>query len=207
MTTTVLITRHGASEHNLTTHLFMGRAPASRLVEAGREQARRLGRRLAREAPPARIVCSSLPRTVETAEIIAALTGDPPVAPEDDLWELSKGDWEGAMPNPPPAAEQARVAADPFGFRYRGGESYADVVARAAPVFDRHLAAPPAGALLFVLHGDVIRALLYHALRFPPERIGAFQTDPCALTEFRAGPEGLHLVRFNDACHLGPDAP
>ena len=45
--TRILITRHGESEHNLNTRFFMGRSPSSRLTEKGREQARRLGRRLA----------------------------------------------------------------------------------------------------------------------------------------------------------------
>lgn len=36
MTTRIYLTRHGLSEHNLNTEVFMGRSPASRLVEEGR---------------------------------------------------------------------------------------------------------------------------------------------------------------------------
>ncbi|MBI4081834.1 MAG: histidine phosphatase family protein [Candidatus Lambdaproteobacteria bacterium] len=205
MATTLLITRHGTSEHNLDTRVFMGRSPRSRLVEEGRAQARRLAARLARESRPDRIVCSSLPRTAETAEIIAAALGAPPVVAEDGLWELDKGEWEGAMPRPLPAAILADIRRDPFGFRYGNGESYRDVVRRLGPVVDRHIGAHPGETLLFVLHGDVIRAMLHHLLRFPEAHIERFATDPCTLTEFRGEPEAWVLHRFNDGCHLaGP---
>ena len=65
--TRILLTRHGQAEHNLNTAFFMGRSPAARLTDQGRDQAKRLGARLAAERLRPRIVCSSLPRTVETA--------------------------------------------------------------------------------------------------------------------------------------------
>jgi probable phosphoglycerate mutase len=71
---------------------------------------------------------------VETGQVIAEALGLPGVEREDAFWELSKGDWEGAMPvdGVPPDIAQAR-AADPYGFRYPGGESLDDVAARAWP--------------------------------------------------------------------------
>ncbi|HKI99036.1 MAG TPA: histidine phosphatase family protein [bacterium] len=203
-TTTIYVTRHGVSEHNLQPHVYMGRSPGARLLPEGREQARRLAERLARKGDIGRVVCSSLPRTMETGEVISAVLGGVPVEGDDAFWELSKGTWEGSMPrtNLPPEIQLA-LDADPFGYRYPQGESYRDVAARVGPAFERWVTASGGRALLFVLHGDVIRALLHHVLRFAPEKIGDLETDPCALTELRRDGERTLLVRFNDDSHLG----
>lgn len=206
--TRILITRHGESEHNLRTDVFMGRSPASRLTETGHVQARRLGGRLKANGGealcPDHIICSSLPRTLETAQEIATQTGVDSIFPEDAFWELNKGDWEGVMDRwniPEPTRGQRD--GDPFGFVYPGGESYQMVWQRAAPAFDRWVDAYPGATLLFVLHGDVMRSLLYHMIRFPPEKIEDFQTDPCALNEFRRTNGRYMVVRLNDTGHLG----
>jgi probable phosphoglycerate mutase len=201
--TRILITRHGQAEHNLNTRFFMGRSPSARLTDEGRVQARRLGQRLLADPVLPRIVCSSLPRAVETAEIAASVLGVDSPERDDAFWELSKGDWEGRMPRVLPPEIKRVVDADPFGFRHPNGESYRDVVERAAPAFERWVARYPDATLLFVLHGDVIRALLYHLIGFPPARIGDWVTDPCALSEFQQEPDGRRLiVRVNDAGHL-----
>lgn len=202
--TPIYVTRHGVSEHNLHAQVYMGRSPGARLLPEGREQARRLAARLAKGAAPQRIVCSSLPRTLETGEIIGAALGVNEVQGDDAFWELSKGTWEGTMPrtNLPPDVQRA-LDTDPFGYRYPQGESYRDVAGRVGPAFERWVAASRGQSVLFVLHGDVIRALLYHLLRFAPDKIGDFETDPCALTEFYQHAGRYTLVRFNDASHLG----
>ncbi len=200
--TTIYVTRHGMSEHNLNTELFMGRSPASRLTDEGRAQARLLGRRLAREAAIAHVIASSLPRTMETAQLIAAEIGGIWPRPEEAFWELDKGDWEGSMPRELPPDLARAVAADPFAYRYGGGESYRDVVARIGPAFDSWVGAHEGESLLFVLHGDVIRALLYHIIRFPGEKISDFVIAPCSITEFSFCGGRYEMVRMNDAAHL-----
>ena len=180
----------------------MGRSPESRLVPVGREQASSLGVRLSLEGVVEKIVCSSLPRTLETAELIGAELGLE-VEPVAAFWELSKGNWEGVMPRHdlPPDVKSA-LETDPFGFRYPEGESYADVCARAVPEFKKYLAANVGGKLLFVLHGDVLRVLLFHMIGFPENKIGDFVIHPCSLTELFLENGRFHLVRFNDANHL-----
>jgi probable phosphoglycerate mutase len=200
--TRILITRHGFSEHNLRGDVFMGRAPDSPLTEEGREQARRLGRRLASADGVTHIIASSLPRTMETARLIGEQVGIARVDSEQAFWELSKGNWEGVMPRRLPPEVARGVAADPFGYRYGEAESYRDVVGRIAPVFDRWVGAHPGATLLFVLHGDVIRALLYHTIRFPPDKISDFVIDPCSLTELTYNGGRYHVVCLNDASHL-----
>lgn len=202
MVTRIYLTRHGLSEHNLITDVFMGRSPESPLVEEGREQARSLGARLRGKVKAGRIVHSSLPRTTETAQLIAMEAGVEELIPEEAFWELSKGDWEGRMPRELPANIQRDLDADPFGYRYPGGESYRDVARRAVPAFEKWVGKYSGTTLLFVLHGDVFRALLHHMVRFPPEKIGDFQVDPCSLSEFLRVEDVYRMVRFNDAGHL-----
>ena len=201
--TTIYLTRHGLSEHNLIIDYYMGRSPASQLVEAGREQARQLGARLAGSVPVDAIIASSLPRTVETAQLIAKALGLSKIETDDAFWELDKGDWEGVMPRVNlPAGEREALNADPFGFRYPNGESYRDVVARVGPAFDEWVGKNAGKTVLFVLHGDVLRAILHHALGFLPEKIGNFMIHPCSLSELKQVDGSYHLARFNDDTHL-----
>ena len=206
MPATLYLTRHGVSEHNTNTLFYMGRAPASRLVELGRLQAQSLGRRLARQGRPSRIIASSLPRTMETAELIAREAGISQVQGEDAFWELNKGQWEGRMRRDGvPAETAAAIKADPFRFRYPGGESYQDVVNRVVPALDTWREKLSGETALFVLHGDVIRAVLYHLLRFPPDRIRDAVISPCSLSEFLYEEGHYRMVRYNDESHLIQD--
>jgi broad specificity phosphatase PhoE len=204
--TRILITRHGESEHNLNMQFFMGRSPAARLTGKGREQARLLGRRLRVLGAGSRsplLICSSLPRALETAELIAAELGGAPVEADDAFWELNKGEWEGRMPRILPPEVQRAVDADPFGFLHPGGESYREVWGRVAPAFERWVARFRGETILFVLHGDVIRALLYHLIGFPTHRINDWVIDPCSLSEVLEEPDGRRvIVRLNDGSPL-----
>lgn len=195
----VLLTRHGTSEHNLVTQFYMGRSPDSRLVQEGRDQARALGLHLAQRRAVARIVASSLPRARETADIVAAALGGVPVDQDDAFWELSKGDWEGRMPREGvPEPERTLWEERPYDFRFPGGESFADVTARAVPAFDGWIARCDRVPLLFVLHGDVICALLRHLLALPPERVRTLLVRPCSVTELVPAGSAWRMVRFSD---------
>lgn len=199
---TIFITRHGLGEHNLRTDVFMGRSPKAPLTDTGRDQARKLGRRLALESRLERIICSSIPRTMETARLISEITGIDELFPDDAFWELSKGDWEGSMSRELPPEVKRELERDPFTFRYGGAESYQDVVARVVPAFEGWVSRFPGETLLFVLHGDVTRALLYAMIRFPTEKISDFSIEPCSISEFHRIGERYQIVRLNDAAHL-----
>ena len=195
----VLLTRHGTSEHNLVTRFYMGRSPDSRLVQEGRDQARALGAYLARTRPVAHIVASSLPRARETAEIVAAALGAVPVQEDEALWELNKGEWEGRMPRDGvPEPERALWEEHPYDFRFPGGESFADVAARAVPAFERWIARCAGEPVLFVLHGDVICALLRHLLALPPDRVRTLLVRPCSVTELVPEGGAWRMVRFSE---------
>src|ERR1700722_5178223 len=98
--TLVLLVRHGATPS--TGRLLPGRAPGLHLADAGREQASRLGERLAAWAPAdgvrpgiAAIYASPLERTRETAAPVAAALGQR-VRIARGLIECDFGEWTGA---------------------------------------------------------------------------------------------------------------
>jgi probable phosphoglycerate mutase len=195
----VLLTRHGESEHNLNTRYYMGRSPQSRLTEQGREQARRLGDYLAEREPVNAIVASSLSRALETAWIVAGRLGIATVHADDVFWELSKGDWEGRMPRDRvPEEVRRQMSEDPLAFQYPAGESFAAVERRVAPAFHDWMERLGDARPLFVLHGDVICALLHHLLGFPGPAIHDFLVRPCSLTIMAREGASWRLVKFNE---------
>lgn len=201
--TRILVTRHGEGEHNLITNVWVGRAAQAPLTALGWEQARLLGEHLAIESPPQRIICSSIGRTVDTAREINRSIGLDAIEPDDAFWELTKGSWEGTMPRVLPPDVQRELDADPFGYQYPEGESYRILWQRVAPAFDDWVARYANETILFVLHGDVIRALLYHIIRFPEDQISDWVIDPCSISEFRKEDDGrMIIVRINDTAHL-----
>ncbi len=92
---TFWLVRHGESEWNVARRI-QGQSPAAPgLTATGRSQAAEAALELARRAPRAnRIVASDLPRTAETAKIIAARLGLP-VESDAGLREQSLGVLEG----------------------------------------------------------------------------------------------------------------
>ena len=131
------LVRHGQSEWNRIGRI-QGRTE-SPLTGLGREQAAALGRKL-REIlpnPGIDIVASPLARAFETATIIAAELGRSPgdVQTDDRIIDFNVGilsgypGWDAVAASHP---ELARLRLeDPMNFRPPGGESGADVLARA----------------------------------------------------------------------------
>lgn len=178
------------------------------LTEHGKEQARKLGARLA-GIRWAAVYRSPLGRTKETAELIApgiesiALPG---------LIEIDYGGWEGLSP------EQARAlnpgqykkwVADPGETAPTGGETAAEVAKRALAALEgirsRHEGQDE--PVLAVSHKATLR-ILGAVLTGAP--ISKYRTrwaqDECALNliELRGGKEPF-LRLWNDTSHLGAD--
>ena len=202
-TRSVLLTRHGTSEHNLNTRFYMGRSPASHLIEEGRAQALALGAYVSAQHHIGQIIASSLPRTQETAELVASKLGGVAVHLESAFWEMSKGDWEGRMPrNGVPEPSRTEWDERPYRFRFPGGESFADVARRVSPAFERWTNQFPGQQLLFVLHGDVICALLQRLLNSPEEDVRKMLVKPCSITELERHGGKWRLLRLSDDSFL-----
>lgn len=70
-----LLTRHAKSEHNVS-HVFAGSRLETKLVAEGREQAEKLGKRIALNYQVEIIMCSQLLRSYETALIFKKIFED-----------------------------------------------------------------------------------------------------------------------------------
>lgn len=197
-----VVVRHGITEWNAARR-FQGQTDVA-LSALGLEQARSLGRRM-RDERFAICVASDLQRTRETAEVILSeMTAPPSLRLEPELREMHFGAWEGltfdevALRWPDQAAlfHRHTQLAPP------GGESWAVFDARVTRGFERHRAgAKPDDALLFVVHGGVIHALLRRLLGFG-ERPAPLQIDPAGVTEVECDGDTAWLRSLNDRCHL-----
>jgi broad specificity phosphatase PhoE len=140
------------------------------LSPAGHEQARRIADAVGGIAYGA-VYASPRCRARETAEPLAVARGLD-VALDDDLREIDFGDFEGRRYEEIEASEPELFGAwmaSPTIVRFPGGESYADVCARALPAYERIRAAHACAVV--VTHGGVIRAGLAAWLGLPGEAI------------------------------------
>ena len=153
----ILLARHGATEAS-GRGLVVGRRDIP-LTATGREQALRLGE-LVRDRGLAAVYASDLRRAVETAELATrglglALRVDPRLA------ETDKGDWEGRLLEEVKRTERAAydvLRHATASFRYPGGESLAEHVARVTAALG-DVARGPLPALV-VCHAGTVRCAL-----------------------------------------------
>ncbi|MGB3315735.1 MAG: histidine phosphatase family protein [Albidovulum sp.] len=135
---------------------------------------------------PGRILVSPALRCRQTA---GALWPDL-AEPETDaaLWEQDFGDWEGRafadLPDLGPISPEELAAHCP-----PGGESFADLCARIAPVLTR----AHGGRVAIVAHAGVVRAALALALGSIPAALG-FEVAPLSLTRLNAVGDGRWSV-------------
>ena len=142
------------------------------LNDEGRAQAR-AARELLAEVELDRVLTSGLPRTNETAAIVAQ-SHEAEEWPE--LREL-RGDRLSAIP--PEELESAFVHAFrgivPNDKRFLGGETIGELFDRVLPAVEQLLAAPGWDTMLAVLHGAVNRAILSYALTAERMFLGHFE--------------------------------
>jgi broad specificity phosphatase PhoE len=174
-----------------------GRLPDVPLSEAGRDQARALAARLA-DAGIARVLCSPLDRTRETAEAIAAACGVV-AEPVDGLIEIDMGDWTGR------AIEG--LAGDPAwdawntqrgSARIPGGETMAQAQARIVAVLDARAREADGLTVAVVSHADMIRAAVAHVLGLPLDNLLRFDIGAASVTRMVWGDWGARLTGLNE---------
>jgi broad specificity phosphatase PhoE len=162
------------------------------LNEEGLEQARATSRAL-RGVELDRVVTSGLPRTLETAAIVA-----PGLAPESwpELREL-----EGGRLSEIPAD----ALRDEFVHAFRGvipnearflrGESIGELFDRVLPALERLVDDDGWNTALAVLHGAVNRAILSFALTGERMFLGPFEQAPACVNVLDLGEGGEWIVR------------
>ena len=202
MTTRIFLIRHGATALSQENR-FAGLSKVP-LADEGREQARHLAARLAKEAITA-VYASPLDRTMETARILAAPHGLE-VAPRDGLREISHGHWEGLTRAEVESRYPEEYAAwneNPYTFAPEGGETGLAVTARALPELLAIVRTHPDQSALVVSHKATIRLLLSSLLGFDPRTYSDhLDQSPAALNiiDFRAA-HYARLTLFNDTSH------
>jgi broad specificity phosphatase PhoE len=159
-----------------------------------------LGRRQAEAAATAlrgvrfdRVVTSGLPRTIDTARIVA-----PELEAEGRyaLREIESGDMRGLDP----AEVQEMMTAAfrgvvPLETPFLGGETIGELFDRVLPEVDALLADDGWDVLLLVLHGAVNRAILSRALTGERVFLGGFEQSPGCLNVLDVPPSGEWIVR------------
>ena len=208
MTTRVYLIRHGATELSAEDR-FAGAVDVL-LSDAGRNQARLLGERLAR-ARICAIYASPMKRTVSTAELVAA-PHRLDVERVDELREIAHGRWEGKS-----RAEVAREyqheyerwEQDPYTFAPVGGESGLQVTARALPALLQLVETHEGMPFVVVSHKATIRLLLSSLIGFDPRKYrDRLDQSPAALNilDFKDA-ANARLTLFNDVSHYESEVP
>lgn len=165
------------------------------LTDEGRRQARTLARALA-SVPLDRVACSGLPRTLETASIVAEGRGVR-IETREALREIRTGrlgdipadDFEAAFVG---ALHLPRTPED----RFLGGETWGSLQQRVLPCFRALLAEPGWRHLLVVAHGGVNRVILLDILGGTLASLGRLEQDPAALNILDVGPDGGLMLRL-----------
>ena len=204
-TTRVLLVRHGQSQGNAERR-FGGHSPTP-LSELGHRQAAATARALAKERVTA-IYSSDLLRAVQTAEPLARATGLE-IKQTPALRERSVGLLEGLTFEAAAAAhpeEYAALLRRDFEHVLAGGESYRQLLDRAATHLDRAVEQNRGGTLALFSHTGTICILALHlmgALDAPHLKPVWLSTNNCGVTRFSIDHGGLIRIKaLNDTRHL-----
>ena len=201
--TELILVRHGESEaavEGQPFELVEGHGNPA-LSTNGREQAERVGARLAKE-PIDAIYVSTLRRTSQTAAPLARRLGLEPIV-DRDLREVYLGEWESGL------FRKKVIERDPIAVRMveeqrwdviPGAEPQAEFAQRARTVVERIAAAHPDQRVAVFAHGAIIGEMLSRATG---SSAFAFTSDNTGISQLVITPGRWILRRFNDTAHLG----
>lgn len=201
----VLFVRHGSTDSNASG--VMRGWSDDPLSALGRQQAGQTAGFLRALPPVETIYSSTLPRSRQTADIIAQALRLP-VHARDDLRELNLGTMEGGRERElwTYFVQQAHAERGPAGMRdvvFPGGESVSDFLRRTrealADIDRRH-----AGSVLIVSHG--VQTMVALGLWLEPDltKWPAYRVDNCSVSEVLFEP-APRLARLNETRHLASD--
>lgn len=206
--TTILLVRHGESAPEHPDRPFPRRDGHGDppLAPEGREQARRVGQRLAAEHRAGlaidAVYVTTLQRTHQTASPLLDLL-DHTAVEVPELREVHLGDWEGSFRARVGAGDPvfAQVLADERWDAIPGAEPVEDFTARLrtgiGSIADRH----PDQRVVAVVHGGVIGRLL--AMATGSTGFAFVGADNGSISELVIQPDGAWRVRrYNDVAHL-----
>ena len=192
----VLFVRHGQTP--TTGSVLPGRAPGLHLSPDGVEQARRVAQRLAGLDRIKAVYASPMERTVETAAPIARAC-KLRMRRSPGLVECDFGRWTGRkLQSLRRCEEWTTVQRHPSGFRFPGGESFAEMQARALEAVSAISARHAGETVVAVSHADVIKAIAAAAAGTPLDLFQRIVISPCSVTAIAYQPTGPMLLTVNN---------
>ncbi len=203
--TMVLLVRHGQTPTTGAT--LPGRARGLHLSDTGLAQAVAAAERIAGLKEVAAVYASPLERTRETAKPIAAARGLK-VQTHRGLLECEFGDWTGAkLSDLRKLPEWRAVQSYPSGFRFPGGESFAEMQTRMVGAIDELVARHPGQTIVAVSHADPIKAALAQALGTHLDLFQRIVVSPCSISAILYSSGGPAVLASNstgdDLARLG----
>jgi probable phosphoglycerate mutase len=212
--TTLVLVRHGRTQHTEQRRFSGGGGADPDLSPAGRGDADEAARAVALLGGPASflpdvgaadvLLSSPMARCRQTASALAQRCALAPVV--DEPWvEAGFGQWDGLT-----MGEVARRWPEELG-RWRGstaarppgGESLDEVVARVRAARARIVARHPGLVVVVVTHVTPVRVVVQEALEAGPSALWRLRVDPCSLTAVRFwGDGGAEVLGVNATGHL-----
>jgi probable phosphomutase (TIGR03848 family) len=201
---TVILVRHGRSTANVSGTLS-GRLPDVHLDDVGREQAARVGARIA-AVPLAGLVTSPLERCRETAQAIGrAHPGRPRSRTDRGLLECDYGEWQGrALKELVKEKLWKTVQAQPSRVAFPGGETLPGMQGRTVAAVRRRDAAMeaehgPDAVWVAVSHGDPLKAVLADALGMHLDLFQRLHVDPGSVSIVHYASTHPYVLAINSA--------
>jgi probable phosphoglycerate mutase len=180
-----------------------GRAPGLHLADRGNEQAAAVAGRIgALKHKPTAIYASPLERTRETAAPIGKAIGQR-VRAERGLLECDFGEWTGRkLKELYKEPDWGTVQRYPSGFRFPGGESFAEMQARITNCANALAARHPGESIVAVSHADPIKAVVASAIGTPLDLFQRIVVSPCSVTAILYGAMGPTVLAVNNVGDL-----
>lgn len=203
--TRLVLIRHGESIANQT-GVLGGHDSCSGLTDCGRAQAAALRDRAASTglfADAAAILCSVLPRAIQTAEIVAPAAGGGNLTPQAmcDLCEVHWGALDGRRETELVEPESMFETVAPQ------GESWLTFTLRARRVLQRLAREQVGRTVVAVTHSGIIKASLRFFDGTPEQQLSDLDLAYTGVTVWEGQPAAgrpWRLARFDDHAHLLP---
>ena len=205
--TRLVLIRHGEAVSN-TDDLIGGHKGCRGLTERGVAQCEALARRFERTgelAEAAAMWTSVLPRAVESARILAPAVGVDAAHESCSLCEQHPGEADGLswVEYERRYLRRSLPGMDPDLPLSPGGESWFELLDRAASALIDLACRYPGELVVVVTHGGVIGSSFIRFLELPDNGSGVqLHVDNTSITEWLYTGRRWRLVRLNDAAHL-----
>ena len=203
--TLVLLVRHGQTPTTGT--VLPGRAKGLHLSDAGRAQALAVAERLGAVRSIDAIYASPLERARETAAPLSKAL-KMAVRIERGLVECEFGEWTGRnLQDLYKLPEWSAVQRYPSGFRFPGGESFAEMQTRITGAISKLQERHRGGTVAMFSHADPIKAAVAHALGTHLDLFQRISISTCSVTAILFGPHGPSVLTVNETGDLGTLRP